>query len=60
MPKPLRLADLWKRKLKDDYCTVYAWDVVDIFFATIVASLPTLNGIVDQAIKIVTTWVWVP
>ena len=45
-----------KRKLKDDYCTVYAWDVVDIFFATIVASLPALNGIVDQAIKMVMTW----
>ena len=42
--------------VKDDYYAVYAWDVVDIFFATIVASLPALNGIIDQGIQKVTTW----
>lgn len=34
----------------DDYYQVYAWDVVDIFFATIVASLPALNGVVDAGL----------
>lgn len=34
----------------DDYYQVYAWDVVDIFFATTVASLPALNGVVDVVI----------
>lgn len=34
----------------DHYYQVYAWDVIDIFFATIVASLPALNGLVDVAI----------
>ncbi|KAL8825469.1 MAG: hypothetical protein Q9191_004401, partial [Dirinaria sp. TL-2023a] len=34
-----------------DLYTLYALDTVDIFFATIVASLPALNGIFDQAIK---------
>ena len=37
--------------LTDDTYTVYAWDIVDIFFATIVASLPALNGFLDQGIK---------
>ena len=31
--------------------TVYAWDIVDIFFAKIVASLPALAGFLDQSIK---------
>lgn len=30
-----------------DFYTVYAWDVVDIFFATVVASLPALNAPLD-------------
>lgn len=34
----------------DDYYQLYAWDVIDIFFATIVASLPVLNGLVDEGI----------
>lgn len=34
----------------DDYYELYAWDVVDVFFATIVASLPALNGVVDAGI----------
>lgn len=34
-----------------DYYTIYAWNIVDIFFATIVASLPALNGVLDQGIK---------
>lgn len=34
----------------DDYYQVYAWDVVDIFFATTVASLPALNGLLDTSI----------
>ena len=29
----------------DDYYAIYAWDVVDISFATIVASLPALNDL---------------
>lgn len=40
----------------DDYYDVYAWDVVDIFFATVVASLPALNGLVDDAVKFVKRW----
>lgn len=34
-----------------DYYAVYAWNVVDIFFATIVASLPSLNGVIEQVIR---------
>ena len=30
-----------------DYYYVYAWDVVDIFFATAVASVPALNMLAD-------------
>lgn len=30
--------------------------IVDIFFAILVASLPTLNGLVDNAISTFTTW----
>lgn len=40
----------------DDYYTIFAWDIVDISFAIIVASLPTLNGLVDNAISTFTTW----
>lgn len=32
----------------EDYYPIYAWDVVDIFFATVVASLPALNASVDK------------
>ena len=35
----------------DDFDRVYAWDVVGIFFATVVASLPALNGVLDQSTK---------
>ena len=42
--------------LKGDYYPVYAWDVVDIFFATIVASLPALNGLVDQSVARLKQW----
>ena len=35
----------------DNLDRVYAWDVVDIFFALIVASLPTLNGVIDAGIS---------
>ena len=31
-----------------DYYYVYAWDVVDIFFATAVASVPALNMLADR------------
>lgn len=34
----------------DDY-DVYAWDVVDIFFATIVASLPALDSLIDEGVR---------
>lgn len=40
----------------DDYYAVYAWDVVDIFFATVVASLPALNGLVDQSLTNLKKW----
>ena len=33
-----------------DTLTLYAWDIVDIFFATIVASLPPLNGLAEKGI----------
>ena len=38
-------------KSVDDYYSIYAWDVVDIFFATVVASLPALNSVVDPAMS---------
>lgn len=44
----------WRRADTDstgDYYDEYAWDVVDIFFATIVASLPALNGLLDYGLK---------
>lgn len=40
----------------DDYYELYAWDVVDISFATIVASLPPLNGLFDLALLKLKTW----
>lgn len=40
----------------DDYYELYAWNVVDIFFATIVASLPALNGVFDSAISRLQSW----
>lgn len=40
----------------DDYYELYAWDVVDIFFATIVASLPALNGVFDIAVSRLKSW----
>ena len=54
----------WKKQffmlmigLQVDAYSLYALDIVDIFFATIVASLPALNGILDQAIKKLATMV---
>ncbi|KAM0797128.1 hypothetical protein BDR22DRAFT_824635 [Usnea florida] len=35
---------------------VYAWDIVDIFFALIAASLPTLNGVINAGISSLKTW----
>ena len=35
----------------DDYYYIYAWDVVDIFFATAVASLPALNVLADNMVE---------
>ena len=43
----------------DNLYQVFAWDVVDIFFALIVASLPTLNGVIDAGISRLKTWAWV-
>ena len=40
----------------DNLYRVYAWDVVDIFFALIVASLPALNGVIDAGISRLKTW----
>jgi hypothetical protein len=40
----------------DDYYELYAWDVVDIFFATIVASLPALNGVFGTAVSSLKSW----
>ena len=40
----------------DNLNRVYAWDVVDIFCALIVASLPTLNGVIDAGISSLKTW----
>lgn len=40
----------------DDYYELYAWDVVDIFFATVVASLPALNGVLELAISKTKSW----
>lgn len=39
-----------------DYHTIYALDIVDIFFATIVASLPALNGVLDTFLATTKNW----
>ena len=41
---------------QDDDYSIYAWDVVDVFFATIVASSPALNGLTDRYVAKVWTW----
>lgn len=40
----------------DDYYDIYAWNVVDIAFATIVASLPALNSLEDTFVRKVKQW----
>ena len=42
--------------ITDDYYELYTWDVVDISFATIVASLPPLNGLIDLALFRLKSW----
>ncbi|KAL9119287.1 MAG: hypothetical protein Q9187_004162, partial [Circinaria calcarea] len=39
-----------------DYYDIYAWNIVDIAFATIVASLPALNSLEDTLIRRVKQW----
>ena len=41
----------------DDYTSIFAWDAVDISSATIVASLPALNGVIDVGVLKMTAWV---
>lgn len=49
MPVPARKGSAGD-DLPDDYYTIYAWDVVDGLFATIVASLPALNCVIEASI----------
>lgn len=41
----------------DDYTSIFAWDAVDISSATIVASLPALNGVIDVGVLKMKAWV---
>lgn len=47
---------IWEWRNLDDYYEIYFWDVVDIFFATIVASLPALNGVIDIGVSKLMSW----
>ena len=42
----------------DNLYRVYVWDVVDMFFATIVAPLPVLNDVIGASIARLKTWAW--
>ena len=40
----------------DDYYSICAWDIVDVLFALVVASLPALNSLIDSSAVRVRAW----